>query len=753
MIVSLLRLAALLTLVAAGCATERAALPAGSALEPMPALPLLAPDEFDRSARALAAAVLLGDGAGAEAARLRIDALDADREGSGEAKSGLAPYAQDAVNATQSDALAFRAAQRELLERDDLDASLQRRVETDVSDDPLSLADERIGEARRSRLSQLVNAFSGAIGTSLATPVMLPYRVGASLLGFGLAKHKEDELSPHERQALGHWKAFVEQHPDSPEAAALLGEIEETQQRWFETQRTRSVRKARQALEAGEPAVARVHAERALRFAPEDPAAAELRDEAALELAGQWRERERSVLAVPTADPAAQRALALALLAPGGDVAGTANALLEAAPAGSLADEARLALALAAADAGRERESWEGLDEVAGVDANRSNVSRIAVAWIHSPDQNPAGAFRAANGLVTRRHFQALALGPLAAGPPEQHLPRPVEWLVAVSSVPGAVIGFPSRLIRFPFDRPDRRAPAVLARRYLERFPDGEEASAMREWLLDYEEGRGNDVAALHVAESEPSRDWEEIAELRERAARKAFERADQERRYEVRIALLQEVAREFAGTTAAQEAGAAVRKEAERASPQRIRISRGFLLENPDVAGPSGLALKPELLDDELENGELHPDGVTLLGGDFVEFAFVAPSGSAGDEPELRRQHVSEERIARLVAQLEESSERLFRTDPDLRFEPDAGRDLYFERARLGVAETPDPRPQARSSYAYIGMRERYGTVRGRESILPVEIVLQGSFQDFGLGAFPRLRLPKPTPDQVLYR
>jgi hypothetical protein len=275
----------------------------------------------------------------------------------------------------------------------------------------------------------------------------------------------------------------------------------------------------------------------------------------------------------------------------------------------------------------------------------------------------------------------------------------------------------------------------------------------MREWLLDYEEGRGNDVAALHVAESDPSRDWEEIAELRERAARKAFERADKERRYEVRIALLQEVAREFGGTTAAQEAGAAVREEAERASPQRIRISRGFLLENPGVAGPSGLALKPELLDDALDNGELHPDGVTLLGGDFVEFAFVAPSGSAGDEPDLRRQQVSEERIARLVAQLEESSERLFRTDPDLRFEPDAGRDLYFERARLGVAETRDPRPQARSSYAYIGMRERYGTVRGRESILPVEIVLQGSFQDFGLGAFPRLRLPKPTPDQVLYR
>jgi len=744
---------ALATLVSVGCATERVALPVGPVVEPLPTLPLRPPDELDRSAHALASAVLLGEPGRAEAARERIEGLDADRARSGEAPSGLAPYAQDAVNATAPDPLAFDAAQRELLERDDLDEALRRRVEAEVDDDPLSLAEKRMGEAQRSRLSRLVNAFTQAIGTSFASPALLPYRLATSLLGFGLAKRQEDELSPPERQALGHWKAYVEQHPDTPEAAALLDEIEETQQRWLETQRDRSIRRAKRALEAGEPAVARVHAERALRYAPEDQEAARLRDEAARELERRWRNLERSVAARPTADPAAQRPLALALLTRGGDVAGRAEALLAAAPKSSLADEAETSLALAEADAGRERESWETLGEVAELDPNRSNMSRYASFWIASPEQNPAGAFRRANRLVTRREYQALAFGPLANGPPKQDLPRPVEWLLVIPYAPVAVIGLPARLVRFPFDRPDRSAPAVLARRYLEHWPAGDEASAMREWLLDYEEGRGNYVAALRVAESEPAPDPDLVAELGERAAQQAFERASKERRYEVRIALLQEVAREFPDSKAAQEAGMAVRKEAEQASPQRIRISKGFLLENPVVAGPSGLALKPGLLDGELENGELHPDGVTLLGGDFVEFAFVGPSGRASDEPSLRRERLSPERIARLVAQLEETSERLARTDPDLRFEPDAGRDLYFERARLGVGDAVDPRPQARSSYAYIGLRERYGTVRGRESILPVEIVLQGSFQDFGLGAFPRLRLPKPTPDEVLYR
>jgi hypothetical protein len=49
--------------------------------------------------------------------------------------------------------------------------------------------------------------------------------------------------------------------------------------------------------------------------------------------------------------------------------------------------------------------------------------------------------------------------------------------------------------------------------------------------------------------------------------------------------------------------------------------------------------------------------------------------------------------------------------------------------------------------------VREKYGLVRSRESILPVDIVISGSLPDLGLGAFPRLRTPKETPDAMLYR
>jgi hypothetical protein len=49
--------------------------------------------------------------------------------------------------------------------------------------------------------------------------------------------------------------------------------------------------------------------------------------------------------------------------------------------------------------------------------------------------------------------------------------------------------------------------------------------------------------------------------------------------------------------------------------------------------------------------------------------------------------------------------------------------------------------------------MRERYGMVRARESILPFDLVFQGSLSDLSLGVFPRIHAPAETPDSFLYR
>ena len=83
---------------------------------------------------------------------------------------------------------------------------------------------------------------------------------------------------------------------------------------------------------------------------------------------------------------------------------------------------------------------------------------------------------------------------------------------------------------------------------------------------------------------------------------------------------------------------------------------------------------------------------------------------------------------------------------------EPDPQRDLFFERARLGLINEADSRPAARSDFQVLGRREKHGYVLRREAILPVEFVVGGGAADFGLYAYPRLIPPRETPDAFLY-
>jgi hypothetical protein len=311
------------------------------------------------------------------------------------------------------------------------------------------------------------------------------------------------------------------------------------------------------------------------------------------------------------------------------------------------------------------------------------------------------------------------------------------------------------RLINVPWARalPSARVAATFARRHLRRQPSGAHSEEVRGWLEDYEKKRGNWMAALSAAEERPGANLQELAELREKAAQQYLEASLREKSLGMRIGMYRQLGVAYPGSRAARVAGELARREVEGATAQRIRISRGFLEENQALAGPEGLGLRRELLDDDPTNAELHPEGVTLLGARIVEVSYLARNGDEDDPARRVRETLSEEHLARIVSQLEETSYRNRLLDPDADLAPDARRDLFFERVRLGLVDEVDKRPGAISDYAYRGLRERYGMVRAREPILPFDLVLQGSFQSLSLGAFPRFRPPKETPDAILFR
>jgi len=284
-------------------------------------------------------------------------------------------------------------------------------------------------------------------------------------------------------------------------------------------------------------------------------------------------------------------------------------------------------------------------------------MARHAAALYNNPDENAYEAFERAKHRNVLDSALWVLFGPFYRGLPDRGLPEPLGWALDVPAAAESVMGSPMRLIQLPWSPalPAEQLAAHYAYRYLERNPDGEHATEAREWLEAYEADRGNWVGAYRIAEEREGVSIEELDEYRKEAAEQALESAFRAERRDVRLSTLRAVNQEFADTKAGREAGMAIRRELRDATPHHVRISRGFLLENPMVAGPNGIGIRPELLDGDASNGELHRDGMALLGGNDVEFYYVGRSGNDKQPPQVERETVSSERLARIVSALEE--------------------------------------------------------------------------------------------------
>lgn len=752
---ALAALALLSPLAGVGCRTPAATTLDVPLLERGTRFAPIVPDALDHAAAHLADAVLARDAADAEDALRGVERAEA-RVRAGSAgddpapATGVVPAALDAADAVLHPGRSWRDATEELLERDDLDPALRERLVRELKDDPLELARARLWDARVVDFADVFNAVAEPVGQSILRTAAAPYLLGRSVTEYALDFVEEEPLSLRRRQVLAHWKQFRDRYPDDPEVRELEPRIEAYQARWNDTRYEQALRRAERALDDGRDRAAVLYARRALRYRKgEDAADVVTRAEA--RIAKRHAEATRSLgFAPPAGAPPVrpgERERVVALLAPG-----PVREPGEPDPDDPLAPEIRFVHALARGDAGADADMWRILDDLA--EDGPPSMARHAEAARRDPVRNAYGAWREARGRERRRTLAWLLLGPLLQGPGDG-VTGAIRYLLDLPlRLQGAAL-LPVRLIELPWrgPTPGDDATAVYARRYLARRPRGDHAEAVSDWLEAHERAHDNYVGALRVAEGRPDPDDAELDALRERAAQQAFDVAAKEERRDLRARLLLNVAKTFPETRAGREAGERARKEAVEHTPHRIALSRGFLRENPEVAGPQGLGLAPGLLDGDPSNGELHPDGVALVGGRDLEISLLAPSGDEDDEPERRTVRVSDAHLARLVARLEETSFRNALVDPDDALEPDAQRDVVFERARLGLADDVDTRPTAEARYAYRGMRERYGMVRSRESILPFDIVVQGSLADFSLGAFPRWRKPPETPDALLYR
>jgi len=372
-------------------------------------------------------------------------------------------------------------------------------------------------------------------------------------------------------------------------------------------------------------------------------------------------------------------------------------------------------------------------------------ASRQAGALLADPIRSAWPAYQEAESSDSSERLWWLAFGRYAHGPTRRDLWRPVEYLVDLPSMAMTTATFPLRILQYSSARSHfGDGVLVTGERYVLSHPQGAHTEEVRETLEDLYALRGQPAAALRHAEARREPDPKQIAEYRADAAKQLLAAAEKQPRVDLKLAYLAAVLREYGDTPSAADARKSFVETRRSASPQRIRLTREFLIEHPALWGPGALGIRPELLDGKRGNGEIAETGVTLLGKSVVEIALE------GREPTMTQ--VPADDFARFVARLEEVSRTTLATDERERAVPDAARDAFFANSRLGMVESTDARPTARSDALYESTHEKHGFVHSRESILPVDLVLRGDIETLGLSAFPRIRLPAATPDAMLY-
>jgi hypothetical protein len=767
----------LLVLQAIGC-IKAPAIVVEDLLDPLTLPQAWLPSRTDLAAADLAQAALISDAprfdGGADAsspaasqnvefALERLRALHRPKN-----QKDLLPLAIDLRNATLDDPTAYRAASRALLKKRGLDPRLRARLDRTVRDDPLRLAGRRQFDGWHRLWARTFNAVAEPLGSSAITGfVLAPYQLGNSLLHYFAEFSNSEPLSVTGRQALALREEFAARQPHAEVTAKLETIIDRDRIKLEKTLARRRVRAAKNALEANSPELALYQATAALQTLANHPNSnGRLRRRAnrLAEKANRGREEQGrldagSLEALPTPPDRFEAELRLAtlLLADRIDPREIATPLSNYRSIGGQAVATRvdfveaIALHEAAFEAGARRQ----LGRVAAKSLLTDSMSRHARAILEDDWQNPYGAFERLRRKAARDKLAWRLAGEWVNRPRYPNLPAPIAYLVDAPTIAITIVLAPIRALASPWTgTPDfDRTAAQAGYRYLLRFPQGEEMRPVVDWLYEYESGRERWGRALRMADWIPEFDEEKRLELVEKTAAERLARIDQVDRRDTRASTLRGIAQEFPDSDGGQLAGLQARSDREEASPQHIRITRDFLFENPSVAGPEGIGLNAKLLNKKLSDGELHPDGVILRGGLVLEILLVAEGADDDARATSRIRKVSKERLMRIAVSLDEAVRRNSMIDVDARQRADASRDLYLERAGLGLTEEVDARPAAESTFVYQSLRERYGMVRGRESVLPFDLVFRGNMGDFSLGAFPRWRTPKETPDSFLYR
>ena len=255
------------------------------------------------------------------------------------------------------------------------------------------------------------------------------------------------------------------------------------------------------------------------------------------------------------------------------------------------------------------------IDQLARSSKN-PDLQRRAAALLGSPEYNLLGSFKDARN---DRNLESVKYVLLGEDLLKKNLIYAAGAMAAAGPAGGATLGainammLGNNLVKVISNNPISAQPVIDAGvAYIRNHPTSENASEVYTVLADAyaERGMFDKAVSFHQLAGAPP---EQIATLKEKAATAMLNAATKSKGRGTQQYYLTNIIDEYPESPAAAEA---TKKLAAlvKSNNQGLRMSKQFLVENPELYGPNGLGLKPSLFDGNPNNMELAERGVNLL-------------------------------------------------------------------------------------------------------------------------------------------
>ncbi|HEY2989288.1 MAG TPA: hypothetical protein VGL11_16270 [Candidatus Binatia bacterium] len=550
------------------------------------------------------------------------------------ATTGLTDQVRDLYNNTIEDRERYLEAQNKALS---FVSSPQHKqlIESRIKNDDLNQAHDQLKKSATNKWGGMLNRMLSAM--DLANIVTGNY-TGAAVDSAvqQIVAMSSSDMPIEERRALALLNEHLKRYPDDPKNPEIRKQIDALEKRKRRALAQKQLDKAEEALKKKNLTQAEFYYQVAAAIDPLSRAAEAGLDQVKQRAQAEEQERKKALaVAAPprqgvnAAEQRDMNELLYALTLRDQEKIQSEAAALEKKYRGTAtAASARDAAAVGLEIKGRHEEAKKLLQQVADA-SNAPHERQRAQALLQNPEYNLLDSFERARTQHTLDTVKFVLLGDdflkknllLAAGPLVTAGPA---GAVSVAAANVMIVG--TNLLQVLTNNPISYQNVIdKGVDYIRNHP--ESATDVYEVLAGVYEDTGMYDKAIAYYEMSGKAPEKKLADLKEKAAKDLLQAASKSTERSSQEYYLKQILDNYADSSAAKEANQRLARMT-KLENQGLRMTKKFLMENPELYGAQGLGLKPSLFDGNLSNMELADKGVSVIGDNEVLVNFQTPWG-----------------------------------------------------------------------------------------------------------------------------